>query len=162
MIKLNQSAIVMISLSLFLFIGYNVLTAEATESNDKKVCEDYNGEWKNIGGGEKGCTFDNESDREKYSVRPGYSLDSTGSDAEYGIEDLVTYDNEGNKIYPNIETDSSEANPNNIDSDNDGIYDDEELTDEEEERLADAPKVITGDDVEEEEEENDDDDDDDD
>ena len=84
--------------------------------------------------------------------RPGYSLDSTGPDAEYGIEDLVTYDNEGNKIYPNTETDSSETNPNNIDSDNDGIYDDEELTDEEEERLADAPKVITGDDVEEEEE----------
>lgn len=125
-------------------------SAEATESNDKEVCENYNGEWKDIGGGDRGCTFENDDDAERYGLRPGYSLDSTGSDAEYGIEDLATYDNEGNKIYPNTESDSLEANPNNIDSDNDGIYDGKELTDGEEERLADAPKVITGDDVEEE------------
>lgn len=130
-----------------------VNTAEATESNDKKVCEDYNGEWKDIGGGDRGCTFENDDDAERYGFRPGFSLDSTSDDAEYGIEDLVTYDNEGNKIYSNTEIYSSEDNPNNIDSDNDGMYDDEELTYEEEERLADAPKVIIGDEVEEDEEE---------
>ena len=84
--------------------------AEATESNDKKVCESYNGEWKNIGGGDRGCTFDNVDEAERYGYRPGFSLDSTGSDAEYGIEDLVSYDNEGNKVYPPNpfdETDSS-------------------------------------------------------
>jgi hypothetical protein len=90
-----------------IFIGCNVLTAEAKESDDKKVCEDYNGEWKNIGGGVRGCTFENDDDAERYGFRAGFSLDSTGGDAEYGIEDLVTYDDEGNKIYPNTETDSS-------------------------------------------------------
>ena len=46
--------------------------------------------------------------------------------------------------YENTQTDSSEANPNNIDSDNDGIYDDEELTDEEDrlaERNEEAAKI---------------------
>jgi hypothetical protein len=36
MIKINKSTIVIISLSLFLFVGYNVRTAEASEKNDKK------------------------------------------------------------------------------------------------------------------------------
>ena len=110
MIKINKSVIVIISLSLFLFVGYNVLTAEATESNDKKVCEEYNGKWKDIGGGDRGCTFENDDDAERYGFRPGFSLDSTSGDAEYGIEDLVSYDNEGNKVYPPNpfdETDSS-------------------------------------------------------
>ena len=30
-----------------------VTTAEAAESDDKKVCESYNGEWKNIGSGDE-------------------------------------------------------------------------------------------------------------
>ena len=59
-----------------IFIGYNVLTVavEATESNDKKVCEDYNGKWKSIGGGDKGCVFEKDKDREKYSIRPWFGL----------------------------------------------------------------------------------------
>src|SRR5688500_16197128 len=88
MIKINKSTIVIISLSLFLFVGYNVFSAEAAEKDDKKVCEDYNGKWKDVGGGDKSCTFKNDKDRQLYSIRPGHSLDGTGSDAEYGREDL--------------------------------------------------------------------------
>jgi len=88
MIEINKSTIVIISLSLFLFLGYHVLTVEAAESDDKQVCEDYNGKWKSMGGGVRGCTFDNEQDRQLYTIRPGDSLDSTSSDAEYGREDL--------------------------------------------------------------------------
>jgi hypothetical protein len=107
----EKQILIVISLSLFFFIGYNVLTVEAAEKDDKKVCEDYNGEWKSTGDDDRGCVFEKDSDAEKYGYRPGFSLDSTGSDAEYGIEDLVTYDNEGNKVYPPNpfdETDSSE------------------------------------------------------
>ena len=79
----------------------------------------------------------------------GLKNQTRGHVAHERIEDLVTYDNEGNKVYP--ETGSSEENPNNVDSDNDGIYDDEELSEEEEKALADAPKVITGNDENEDE-----------
>ena len=106
----EKQALIVLLWSVLISIGYNVLTVEAIESNDKKVCEDYNGEWKSIGGGDIGCTFENDSDAQKYGFRPGYSLDSTSGDAEYGIEDLVSYDNEGNKVYPPNpfdETDSS-------------------------------------------------------
>ena len=109
-----------------------VNTVDATESNDKKVCENYNGKWKSIGGGDRGCTFENDDDAERYGFRPGFSLDSTSGDAEYGIEDFVTYDNEGNKIYPNTETDSSKQQQDEIaayedDSSNDEESDDNEV-----------------------------------
>jgi hypothetical protein len=99
-IRYEKQILIVLLWSVMIFIGYNILTVEAKESNDKKVCESYNGEWKNIGGGDRGCTFDNVDEAERYGYRPGFSLDSTGSDAEYGIEDLVSYDNEGNKVYP--------------------------------------------------------------
>ena len=81
-----------------------VNTAEATESNDKKVCEQYNGEWKKIAdsGGERWCNFDNDKDRQLYSVRPGHSLDGTGSDAEYGRLDLDLDDVEAAAIEDDI------------------------------------------------------------
>ncbi len=31
---------------------------------------------------ERGCNFDNDKDRQLYLIRPGDSLDGTGSDAE--------------------------------------------------------------------------------
>jgi hypothetical protein len=48
-----------------------------------------------------------------------------------------------------VKTEDEKANPNNIDSDGDGIYDDEELTEEEEERYAKGPHVVIGKSVEE-------------
>jgi hypothetical protein len=94
----GKQILIVISLSLFIYIGYNVLTAEASEKEDKKVCEDYNGKWKETvivdvdgnekGSGDKQCQFDNDKDLKLYSIRPGYSLDGTGIDAEYGREDL--------------------------------------------------------------------------
>lgn len=101
-----------------------VNTAEATESNDKKVCEDYNGKWKSIGNGNRGCTFENDDDAERYGFRPGFSLDSTSGDAEYGIEDLVTYDNEGNKVYPKIPKHLEEETPQQVCEDTSGEWKD--------------------------------------
>jgi hypothetical protein len=46
----EKQTLIVLLWSVLIFIGYNVLTVEAIESNDKKVCEDYNGEWKSIGG----------------------------------------------------------------------------------------------------------------
>ena len=58
----KQSLIVLLE-SALIFIGYNVLTVEAAESNDKKVCEDYNGKWNKIDDfGTKACQFDNDKD----------------------------------------------------------------------------------------------------
>jgi hypothetical protein len=108
----EKQLLIVLICSVLIFIGYNVLTAESTEKEDKKVCEDYNGEWKSIGGGDRGCVIDNEQDQQRYGMRPGFSLDSTGGDAEYGIEDIVTYDNEGNKVYP--KTDSSKQQQEEI------------------------------------------------
>ena len=47
-------------------------------------------------------------------------------------------------LWDDYVADKRPYNPNDVDSDNDGIYDDEELSKEEEKELADAPKVITG------------------
>jgi hypothetical protein len=44
--------------SVLIFIGYNVLTAEATEKEDKQVCEDYNGKWTKYEDGERWCKID--------------------------------------------------------------------------------------------------------
>ena len=85
----EKQTLIVLLWSVLIFIGYNVLTVEAIESNDKKVCEDYNGEWKSIGGGDRGCTFENDSDAQKYGFRPGYSLDSTSGDAEYGMSIII-------------------------------------------------------------------------
>lgn len=100
----EKQILIVLLWSVLIFIGYNILTVEASEKNDKKICEEYNGKWKDIGGGDRGCVIDNEKDTQKYSIRPGYSLDSTGAGAEYGIEDLVSYDKEGNKVYPNTDS----------------------------------------------------------
>jgi hypothetical protein len=93
-----------IAWSLLFYVGYNVLTVEATEKEDKKVCTSYGGEWKetirvDVSGNEKGsgdnqCQFDNDKDLQLYSIRPGKSLDGTGSDAEYGRLDLGISDEE--------------------------------------------------------------------
>ncbi len=85
-----------IAWSLLVFVGYNVLTVEATEKDDKKVCESYGGKWKETmmadgsgrSSGERWCNIDNEIDQQRYIIRPGNSLDGTGSDAELGREDL--------------------------------------------------------------------------
>ncbi len=85
-----------IAWSLLVFVGYNVLTVEATEKDDKKVCESYGGKWKETmmadgsgrSSGERWCHIDNEIDQQRYIIRPGNSLDGTGSDAELGREDL--------------------------------------------------------------------------
>jgi hypothetical protein len=70
-------------------------SAFADEKYDKKVCEDYNGEWKVTGSnGNRGCVIENEKDQKMYSIRPGYSLDGTSADAEYGREDLGIDDEE--------------------------------------------------------------------
>ena len=85
----EKQILILLLWSLLIFIGYNVLTVEAKESDDKKVCEKYNGEWEKIDDfGTKSCQFDNEQDRAIYSIRPGFSLDGTNSDSEYGREDL--------------------------------------------------------------------------
>ena len=81
---------IIVAWSLLAFVGYNVLSAEAsksTEKNDKKVCESYGGEWKKSVYN-KSCNFNNDKDEELYSLRPGYSLDGTSADAEYGRLDL--------------------------------------------------------------------------
>jgi hypothetical protein len=98
----NCKLTIIIAVFTISFIGYNILTVDADEEYDKKVCEDYNGEWKDTGGGDRGCKFEDTDDAERYGYRPGFSLSGTHSDAEYGIEDLVSYDEEGNKVYPKI------------------------------------------------------------
>jgi hypothetical protein len=95
-IRYEKQILIVLLWSVLIFIGYNVLTAEASEKEDKKVCEDYGGEWKKSAnsGGERWCNFDNDKDRQAYSIRPGYTLDGTGSDAEYGRLDLDVSDEE--------------------------------------------------------------------
>ena len=73
----EKQVLIVLLWSGLIFIGYNVLTVEATESNDKKVCEDYNGKWTSADG-ERYCKIDNEKDQQLYSIRPGHSLDGTG------------------------------------------------------------------------------------
>ena len=91
--------------SLLAFVGYNVLTVEATtdfkkstEKEDKKVCEDYGGEWKSIGGGDRGCEIENEQAQGLYGIRPGYSHDGTYADTEYGRLDLGMSDEKAEAI----------------------------------------------------------------
>jgi hypothetical protein len=120
----GKQILIVISLSLFIYIGYNVLTAEASEKEDKQVCEDYNGKWKETirvdvdgnekGSGEKQCQFDNDKDLKLYSIRPGHSLDGTGSDAEYGREDLGLSDDEAANIEDEI-CDNEDAKTTKID-----------------------------------------------
>jgi hypothetical protein len=54
MIKINKSTILVISLSLFAFIAYNIMDVDALES--KQVCKDHDGEWKN-----DECKFEKDS-----------------------------------------------------------------------------------------------------
>ena len=99
---------IIIAWCLLAFVSYNVLTAEAedfkksTEKEDKKVCEDYGGEWKSIGGGDRGCKIDNEQAQGLYGIRPGYSHDGTYSDTEYGRIDLDMSDVEATAIEDDV------------------------------------------------------------
>jgi len=117
----RDAVTIAIAWSLLIYVGYNVLTVEASEKEDKKVCEDYNGKWKETvivdadgnekGSGEKQCQFDKDKDLKLYSIRPGYSLDGTGPDGEYGREDL------GEEEAANIEDeicDNEDADTTNI------------------------------------------------
>ena len=85
---------------------------EKYERKDKKVCEDYNGEWKKSDTSEdRYCKIDNELDQQLYSIRPGYSRDGTSSDAKYGREGL------GEEYTANIEDDicyNEDADSTNI------------------------------------------------
>ena len=92
----EKQTLIVLLWSVLIFIGYNVITVEAAESDDdKKVCESYGGEWtKSDVGEDRYCKIDNEKDQQLYSIRPGFSLDSTGADAEYGREDLGMTDEE--------------------------------------------------------------------
>jgi hypothetical protein len=87
-----------IAWSLLIYVGYNVLTVEAAEKDDKKVCESYGGEWAKYDDGDRYCKIDNEKDQELYSVRPGDSLSGTFGDAEHGRIDLDLTDEEAAKI----------------------------------------------------------------
>jgi hypothetical protein len=114
---------IIIAWSLLAFVGYNVLTVQAAEKDDKKVCESYGGEWKETirvdvdgnekGSGEKQCNFNNDKDLQAYSIRPGHSLDGTGSDAEYGRLDLDMSDDEAAAIEDDI-CDDEDADYTNI------------------------------------------------
>ena len=57
---------IIVAWSLLAFVSYNVLTVEAAEKDDKKVCESYGGEWKETkivdgsgrSSGDRGCEID--------------------------------------------------------------------------------------------------------
>ena len=114
----NKINIVYITImwGLLVFVGYNVLTVEAAESDDKQVCEDYGGEWKDASGDyghDRGCNFDNDKDQKLYSIRPGYSLDGTGADVEYGRIDLGMSDEEAAAIEDDV-CDDEDAGTTNV------------------------------------------------
>jgi len=205
MIKINKSTIVLISLSLFLFVGYNVLTAvEAVESNPMKKYCDGKGEWNG-----KTCVTYNEEEKAAWEDAVCDNEDADSTDVKMCMSDKREQqmkniektcdkvdgkmtkdgfcDTDGSGDTPKADrfndelmkleeeqkqeeeiaktvkdsepwtndptqqvpvetnedwkntvttTDAEEANQNNIDSDKDGIYDDEELSEEEEKELA--------------------------
>lgn len=99
----EKQVLIVLLWSVLIFIGYNVLTAEASEKDDKKVCESYNGKWtKSSSGDDRYCHFDNDKDRQLYVIRPGDSLDGTGFDAEAGRIDLDMSDEEAANIEDDI------------------------------------------------------------
>ena len=116
-IRYEKPILIVLFWSVLAFIGYNVLTAEASEKEDKKVCEEYGGKWKNNPndyGDDRGCMFENEKDQQAYAIRPGYSLDGTGSDAEYGRMDLDMSDDEAAAIEDDI-CDNEDGSTTDID-----------------------------------------------
>ena len=101
---------IIIAWSLLAFVGYNVLTVEAAEKDDKKVCESYGGEWKETkmvdgsgrSSGDRGCEIENEQAQQLYGIRAGESDDGTGADSEYGRIDLDMSDVEASAIEDDV------------------------------------------------------------
>lgn len=145
---------ILIAWSLLAFVGYNVLTVQATEEKDlsdairemkftnddeddtglkpiaiKQACKDNGGQWKD----NAWCKFD--KDKTGDEVEFEHQLEDRGlsyyyADNEYLGEEWDKYQAEKQ------EKELLTQNPNNKDSDHDGIYDDEELSEEEEKALA--------------------------
>jgi len=82
------------------------------EKQEKEICKNYNGEWL-INANE--CKFDDNGDQD--SVDFDHTMEEKG-------------------LWDDYVADKRPYNPNDVDSDNDGIYDDEELSEEEEKALA--------------------------
>ena len=82
------------------------------KSQEKEICKNHDGEWL-INANE--CKFDDNGDHD--SVDFDHTMEEKG-------------------LWDDYVADKRPYNPNDVDSDNDGIYDDEELSEEEEERLA--------------------------
>jgi hypothetical protein len=101
---------IIIAWSLLAFVSFNVLTVEAAEKDDKKVCESYGGEWKETkivdgsgrSSGDRGCEIENEQAQQLYGIRAGESVDGTGADSEYGRIDLDMSDVEAAAIEDDV------------------------------------------------------------
>jgi hypothetical protein len=89
-----------------------LIKSEDYKSQEKEICKNHDGEWL-INANE--CKFDDNGDHD--SVDFDHTMEEKG-------------------LWDDYVADKRPYNPNDVDSDNDGIYDDEELSEEEEERLA--------------------------